>query len=305
MPPLLRSRLPCGAQRDFPECLLRRSRSLLAPVGICAAALLGTAGCSGGADDASAGGAKARPAAGDSSASMAPVDPGKAVRDAVAATRGTSVRLDQEIELGDGTKTYRMSITGDFDLARDKGRIAVELPGSAGGGDKRMDEIFVGDTVYLHGVVRGAEDSWGSFDRDKGEAHAMLRAPLNDPEHVLIQVAATKKVSDEGTAKMNGVPTTHYRGMLDHATATLRLEKSMREKADEGRELLGEDMPVFADAWVDDAGRVVRTRLTFDMGGTGVTTTTTFSDFGKPVKAAAPPAADTVPLTSVTGVLPG
>lgn len=281
---------------------MRRSRVLLAPVGVCAAALLGTAGCSSGTDDASAGGAKGRPAAEKSGASTAAVDPGKAVRDAVAATRGTSVRLDQEIELGDATKTYRMSITGDFDMAGDKGQLAVDLPGGA---ISHMDEIFVGDTVYLRGVVPGAEDTWGSFDRDKGEAHAMLRAPLNDPEHVLIQVAATKKVSDEGTAKVNGVPTTHYRGMLDHATATLRLEKSMREKADESRELLGEDMPIFADAWVDDAGRVVRTRLTFNMGGTGVTTTTTFSDFGEPVKAAVPPAADTVPLTSVTGVLPG
>lgn len=285
---------------------MRRSRAFLAPVGFCAAALLAATGCSGEADDVSGGGgAKARPAAGDSTDAAASADPGKALRDAVAATRGTSVRLDQEIELGDGTETYVMSITGDFDMAGDRGRIAVELPGSAGGSDKRMDEIFVGDTVYLRGVIRGAEDSWGSFARDKGEAHAVLRAPLNDPEHVLIQVAAAKKLSDEGREKVNGASTTHYRGMLDHATATLRIAKSMREKADEARELLGDDMPVFADAWIDDSGRVVRTRLTFDMGGAGVTTTTTYSDFGKPVKATAPPAADTVPLTSVSGVFPG
>ncbi|MFE5845612.1 LppX_LprAFG lipoprotein [Streptomyces niveus] len=283
---------------------MRRSLAFLAPVGFCAAALLAATGCSGEADDVSGGGgAKARPAAGDSTAAAASADPGKALRDAVAATRGTSVRLDQEIELGDGTKTYQMSITGDFDLAGDKGRIAVEMPG--GVGDKRMDEIFVDGMVYLRGGVKGAEDKWGSISRDKAEAHSVLRAPLNDPEHALVQVAAAKKVSDEGTETVNGSPTTHYRGMLDHATTASRLDKSTRGKMDEARELLGDDLPVFADAWVDDAGRVVRTRLTFDMSGAGMTTTMTFSDFGQPVKATAPPTADTVPLTSVAGVFPG
>lgn len=280
---------------------MRRSRVPL--VTVCAVALLAAAGCSNEAGDVSAGGAKARPAAGESTASTAAADPAKAVRDAVAATRGTSVRLDQEIELTDGTTTYHLSITGDFDMAGDKGRIAVEMPGSAG--DKRMDEVFVDDMVYLRGVVQGAEDKWGVFAREKGEAHSVLRAPMNDPEHALIQVGAAKKVTDEGTATVNGTPTTHYRGMLDHATTSLRLDRSTRGKIDEARELLGDDLPVFADAWVDDAGRVVRTRLTFDMAGAGMTTTMTLSDFGKPVKATAPPAADTVPLTSVKGVFPG
>ncbi|WP_405794540.1 hypothetical protein [Streptomyces sp. NBC_01506] len=286
---------------------MRHSRVVLGPVGVGVAgvgvgALLGLAGCSGAADDASAGGAKARPAASGASADPAdPADPGKTVREAVAATRGTSSRLDQKIELGDGTTTYRMSITGDFDMAADRGRLSVDLPGGA---ISHLDEIFVGDKVYLRGA-EGLEGHWGSIDRDKAEAHAVLRAPLNDPEHVLVQVAAVKKVSDEGTAKVNGARTTHYRGMLDHATATLRTEESLRARFDEARESLGEDIPVFADAWVDGSGRVVRTRLTFSMAGVNVTTTMTFSDFGKPVKATAPPAADTVPATEVKGVLPG
>lgn len=293
----------------------RRSHVFLGPVGARAGvpvrggirtgvgvvALLAAAGCSGGADAASAGGAKARPAAAASIAAGATPEPAEAVRDAVAATRDTSVRIDQRIELGDGTKTYRMSITGDFDMAGDRGRLSVDLPGGA---VSHLDEIFLDDKVYLRGI-HGLDGNWGSIDRDRGEAHAVLRAPLNDPEHVLVQVAAVKTVSDEGTAKVNGAPATHYRGTLDHATTTLRITESLRERFDKARESLGQDIPVFADAWVDEAGRVVRTRLTFATSGVGVKTTTTYSDFGKRVRATAPPAVDTVPVTEVQGVLPG
>ncbi|MFF3688683.1 LppX_LprAFG lipoprotein [Streptomyces sp. NPDC002187] len=265
---------------------MRRSITLL-----CAAVLL-CAGCSGDPDKDAADGA------GKSSAPSA--DHGRAVRAAIAATGRTTARIEKKIETGDGTKTYTITVAGGFDLAAEKGRLAVDLPGGA---ISRLDEIFADGDVYLRGV-QGVEDTWGSMPRDKAEGHYMLRAPLNDPEHTLKQVAAMRRVSKLGDEKVNGVPATHYRGMIDHATLTLRLAKSARSKADEMRDLLGSEIPVFADAWVDGEGRAVRVRLSFT-SSIKSEVTMTLSDFGKPVTASAPPSSEVVPLTSVKGVLPG
>ncbi|MFI9587033.1 hypothetical protein ACIHCQ_35635 [Streptomyces sp. NPDC052236] len=67
---------------------------------------------------------------------------------------------------------------------------------------------------------------------------------------------------------------------------------------------LGSDIPVYADAWVDGQGRVVRTRIPSYGAGANGSATMTLSDFGKPVKAVAPPVGEVVPLTSATDVLP-
>jgi hypothetical protein len=255
-------------------------------------AMLLCAGCSGASGD------DATDPAGSASAPSA--DHGPAIRAAVAATGKSTARIDEQIELRDGATTYKISVTGSFDLAKDKGRLSVDFPG---GGISHLDEIFAGDTVYLRGV-QGFEDQWGAMARDKAEAHYALRAPLNDPEHVLRQVAAMRKASKVGMEEVNGAPAVHYRGMLDHATLTLRMAPKARAIAEKMRDALGSEIPVFADAWVDASGRLVRARLSLT-SMTSVTATVTLSDLGKPVTADAPAPGDVIPLSSATGVLPG
>ncbi|MFF3325263.1 LppX_LprAFG lipoprotein [Streptomyces sp. NPDC002889] len=254
-------------------------------------AVLLCAGCSGASGD---------DAAGPGSASVPPTDHGSAVRAAVAATGRSTARIDERIEVRDGDTTYRISVTGRFDLAKDKGRLSVDFPGGA---ISHLDETFAGDTVYLRGV-QGSENTWGSIARDKAEAHSALRAPVNDPEHVLRQVAAMRKASKVGKEEVNGAPAVHYRGMLDHATLTLRMAPKARANAEKMRDLLDSDIPVFADAWVDEKGRLVRARLSLT-SMTSVTATMTLSDLGKPVTANAPAPGDVMPLSSTAGVLPG
>ncbi|MEV5729216.1 hypothetical protein ACFV83_25260 [Streptomyces pharetrae] len=62
------------------------------------------------------------------------------------------------------------------------------------------------------------------------------------------------------------------------------------------------DLPVFADARVDDRGRLVRARMSVNMSGTRVTVTLALSDIGEPVRVTVPRAADTVPVTEGGGV---
>ncbi|WP_406739894.1 hypothetical protein [Streptomyces atratus] len=268
---------------------------------VVAAALL-CAGCSGGSGSGSA---REAEKSGKASPSRSAEDHGAAVRAAVAATKKSSARIDERIEIGDGTAEYVVSVKGDFDWAGAKGRLAVALRNAASPGktSPRMDEIFDGDTVYMGGFAE-MEGSWGSIRRDKAEAHYVLRAPMNDPEHVLRQVAQMRRISKVGEETVNGTPAVHYRGVLPDETVTLRMAKDMRAKIDNAREKIG-GITVYADAWIDRNGRIVRTRLDWPMGAAGAKVTMNLTDHGKPVRAKAPDPGKVVPMPSLGGPLPG
>ncbi|MFH9712120.1 hypothetical protein ACH4MW_35325 [Streptomyces luteogriseus] len=227
---------------------------------------------------------------------------GSAVRAAVAALREDSAGLRQKIELEGGGQVYDLTVTGGFDFAADKGHLAVDLPGGA---IDHSDQVFADGTIYISGAQGIDEDAWGAMPRDRAEAHYLLRAPLNDPEHVLRQIAAMRKISREGEETIQGVRAVRYRGILDHRTVTLRMASDVRTKMNQARDTLGSDLPVFADAWVDGRGRLVQTRLSVNMSGMRSTVTMMLSDIGEPVRVTVPRAADTVPVTEVSGILNG
>ncbi|MFF9808052.1 hypothetical protein ACF1G5_23510 [Streptomyces coeruleorubidus] len=229
------------------------------------------------------------------------VDHGSAVRAAIERTSAESARLDEKIELrsADSPTTYVFAIAGAFDLAGDRGRLTVELEDS---GMEPVEEVFVGDTVYVRGSRAVGEGQWASAVRSEALTRYFLRAPLNDPEHLLRQIKAMRQVSNEGEEQVNDAPAVHYRGTIDHATATLRMTTETKQGLDDLREKLGDDMPVYADVWVDGTGRAVQARLSY-FGGMKAVTTLTLSDFGTPVKAEAPPAEQVVPVTAGEDVL--
>ncbi|WP_086564080.1 hypothetical protein [Streptomyces africanus] len=254
-----------------------------------AAVLLLCTACSGGPDNDSG-----------ESAEKA-VDHGAAVRAAIEKTSADSARVDEKIELrsADSPATYVFTIAGAFDLAGDRGRLTVEFEDS---GMDPVEEVFVGDTVYVRGsrAVDGSE--WASAVRSEAQTRYFLRAPLNDPEHLLRQVKAMRQVSNEGEEQVNDAPAVHYRGTIDHATATLGMTAETKQGLDDLREKLGDDMPVYADVWVDGKGRAVQARLSC-FGGVKAMTTMTLSDFGTPVKAEAPAPEQVVPVPAGEDVL--
>jgi hypothetical protein len=266
------------------------------PLVLTAAAALLCAGCS----TADAGGRDKPAAASPSSTSSS--GPRSAVRAAVAALREDSAGFRQEIELEGEGQVYGLTVTGGFDFAADRGHLAVDLPGGA---IDHSDQVFADGKIYVSGVQGIGEDAWGVMPRDKAQAHYLLRAPLNDPEHVLQQIAAMRKISREGEENVQGVRAVRYRGILDHRTVTLRMAPDVRTKTDQARDALGSDLPVFADAWVDGRGRLVRTRMSVNMSGARVTLTMALSDIGEPVRVTVPRAADTIPVTEVSGILNG
>ncbi|WP_413807830.1 hypothetical protein [Streptomyces sp. OE57] len=80
---------------------------------------------------------------------------------------------------------------------------------------------------------------WAVIDRDKARAHSLLRAPLNDPEHVLRQASAIRDVSDRGTTTIDGRPVHLYGGTLDYRTLTLGLADGRRRQLDTARKAMG------------------------------------------------------------------
>ncbi|MFE7030131.1 hypothetical protein ACFU9Y_07450 [Streptomyces sp. NPDC057621] len=255
------------------------------------AVLLLCTACSGGAGGDGDSGESAKKAAADAAA----------VRAAIARTSTDSARVDETIEMRstDSPRTYVFAIAGTFDLGGDKGRLTVDLEDS---GMDTVEEVFVGDTVYVRGSRAVDEDKWAAADRSEAQTRYFLRSPLNDPEHLLRQMKAMRQVSNEGEERVNDAPAVHYRGTIDHATATLRMTTRTRQGLDEVREKLGDDVPVYADVWVDGKGRAVQVRLSY-FGGMKAVTTMTLSDFGTPVKAEAPPDDEIVPVTAGEDVM--
>ncbi|MGC0419965.1 LppX_LprAFG lipoprotein [Embleya sp. AB8] len=222
---------------------------------------------------------------------------GKVLRTAISATRNTSAHFVQKLELGTTDKHFTLTMAGDFDFAGDRGNIAVDFPE---GGISHTDEVFADGQVYVSNIPQ-LDGKWATMPRDAAEAHYLLRAPLNDPEHYLEQVTAIREAANVGREDVDGVTTTHYRGVLVGDAILLR----MAEKVRTGMREIDSDLRVPTDVWVDSAGRVIRTRMTLRMAGGDVTTTSTLTQLGTPVQATAPALDQVVRVQSLTGVLNG
>ncbi|KUJ70000.1 hypothetical protein ACZ90_06445 [Streptomyces albus subsp. albus] len=221
---------------------------------------------------------------------------------ATAATGRTSAKVTERIEVNSSRGGFKLTVSGPFDMARDTGKLSARLPGGA---IDHMDEVFAGGKVYLQPLGNIDKKKWAVIQRDKTQAHYLLRAPVNDPEYVLKQISTLRKVRKSGTEKIGGRATTHYTGTLDHNTLSMRVEPTTLSKIDAIRGKRGKDLPVTGDAWVDGEGRISRVRITSTMGGTTVRITMDLADYGTPVRVAAPEKSATVPTETTQGILPG
>ncbi|MCL3992132.1 hypothetical protein [Streptomyces lavenduligriseus] len=277
---------------------MRRSATL---IGISAIAVLASA-CSSGSDDQAAGG-KERTTSAMSSAAPA-VDAGREVRAAVDSTKQSTARIDDRIRLNGMGQDYTITVKGAFDMKADRGSLKVSLTQTNGA---VLHEVFHGNTVYFRMPEEmNGDTGWRSTSRDEAEVHALLRAPLNDPEFVLRQVSMAHGLTAAGEEKVNGVPARHYTGKLDHKPLLLRMVKERREKAEEAMAMIGDELPATADVWVTKDGLITRVLLVCDLAGMKVSSTMNLTDVGKPVTMASPPkSAQAMPAALVGGALPG
>ncbi|PKV89155.1 hypothetical protein BX283_6789 [Streptomyces sp. TLI_146] len=234
----------------------------------------------------------------DGAAESPAPDYGPTVRTAVAAMIKSTAAFDEKVEIAGDGQNFAIGVKGRFDFGGDKGMLAVDFPE---GGISHVDEVFAENKVYVRGAA-GLDGEWGVIGRDKAEAHYLLRAPLNDPEHVLRQLGAMGKISKEETEQVNGTAAVRYHGLLSADALTLRGSAKLREQTSQLRGAVGE-VPMYADTWVDGQGRLVRARLRCDLGQGHVAVTVDFTDHGQAVKVSVP--GDASPVSSVSGVLTG
>ncbi|MFD9597034.1 LppX_LprAFG lipoprotein [Kitasatospora sp. NPDC059973] len=224
------------------------------------------------------------------------------MREAAAATGRTSARVGQTVQLTNGDTTYNLAVAGDFDMAADRGQLGVNLPGGA---ISHLDEVFADGQVYVRGSAGVPAGSWAAIDRERPVAHALLRSPVNDPEHVLQQLSTLTRVVRNGEEELDGVRTVRYSGVLADDAVVLRLAPEVQAKLATYRSLGGGDLRIPAEVWVDPQGRVAKVRLVLDMDPIHAVTTVTFTELGKPVKVSPPPAKSTSAVTELSGVLTG
>ncbi|MGA5134790.1 hypothetical protein ACPCTO_33885 [Streptomyces olivoreticuli] len=218
-----------------------------------------------------------------------------------------SARIDEKIEMRGGATKGTVAVKGSFDIPGGKGHLTVNLSMEGSPNRVPFDEVFTDGTVYFRmPTEKNGDTSWRSLPRDKAETHYLLRSPMNEPEHVLRQVERMHEVTKAGEENVNGAPTVHYRGKLNHETLTLRMAEDRRAKLSEVREMMGSDIPAYADVWVGRNGRIVRTRLDCPLGAAAVTATMDLTDHGKPVETpVVPEGAEAVPPNAAGGPLTG
>lgn len=130
---------------------------------------------------------------------------------------------------------------------------------------------------------------------------ALMNASQNDPSQFLGYLqGVTSGVRAVGSAKVNGVPTTHYRAVIDVRKAAARFPAKLRRQYLRLMDRAGTDsLPV--DVWVGHDGLVRQERLHMDMWNveSGMTVVMRLSDFGVPVHVTAPPAGETTDLAKL------
>jgi hypothetical protein len=210
-------------------------------------------------------------------------DPVAAAADATAKQPSEKVGLDAKVDLSG--QSVKLGGNGAFSKRGDGRLHLVVSIGSFGPGS--LDEVFDGNTVWLRtalltSTLRGKH--WIKLDLTKPAQ--VLGFDLNAlagqaPSEALEALGRRGTVTKVGTDTLDGVQTTHYRKELSGSYRS-------------------------ADAWVDDKGLVRRLKLDYDAKvdptstqGAHTVLTMDLSDFGTPVSAPPPPAADVVDSSEV------
>ncbi|MFJ8628338.1 hypothetical protein ACIRD3_36620 [Kitasatospora sp. NPDC093550] len=278
------------ARRPGPHLRSAAGAALLA-----AALAASAAGCSGG----SGGGSSDRQS---SAPDQLAADPLTAVRNAADITGRTgSARTATELVTESAEKKAAFSGTGGYDYVKRIGRLEVQVPPGAATTGKIVEVVLPG-TVYLQNSgAKVPEGKWVKLDVRQLPDGNLVSSGATDPASAAGALRGAQKAEAVGTETVDGVALHHYRGTLDLAKAA----DATGGRGGDGLRMGGQTFTVKEvpyDAWLDDQGRLHKVVEVFTFAGVAgskepkdqvkVTSTTSLSDFGKPVEAAEPSASD-------------
>ncbi|MEU1289892.1 hypothetical protein [Kitasatospora sp. NPDC005856] len=279
-----------SARRPGPHLRSAAGATLLA-----AALVAGAAGCSGGSVDGSSDQQSGAP-------DQLAADALTAVRNAADITGRTgSARAATELVTESTEKKASFSGTGGYDYVKRIGRLEVQVPPGAATTGKIVEVVLPG-TVYLQNSgAKVPAGKWVKLDVRQLPDGNLVSSGATDPASAAGALRGAQKAEAVGTETVDGVPLHHFRGTLDLAKAA----DATGGRGGDGLRMGAQTFTVKEvpyDAWLDDQGRLRKVVEVFTFAGVAgskepkdqvkVTSTTSLSDFGKPVEAAEPSASD-------------
>lgn len=193
---------------------------------------------------------------------------------------------------------------GVVDMQDRAAAISVTLPQGT------LQAVTRGTRLYLKfppGLRNGsgARTPWvtvelGAVARAKGIDLGALQS-IGDPNGTLDQLASAGQVQRVGSETVRGVPTTHFKAVVDlrkvPARAPVAQRAAVRRSVEQMIRLLGRSsLPV--EVWLDGQKRLRREQLSIPVGGLPVKETVELYDFGAAATVTPPPADQVTDLTA-------
>ncbi|MFD8483892.1 hypothetical protein [Kitasatospora sp. NPDC059673] len=238
----------------------------------------------------------------DSSTDRLSADPLTAVRSAADITGRTgSAHASTELSTESAEKKTVFHGTGGYDYVKRLGRLEIDVPsGAATSG--RIVEVVLPGTVYLQNSgAKIPEGKWVKLDVRQLPDGNLVSSGATDPASAAGALRGAQNAELVGAETVNGVELKHYKGTLDLVKAA----DATGGRGADGLRMAGQTFTVKEvpyEVWLDGQGRLHKVVENFTFAGVAgstaakdqvkVVSTLSLTDFGKPVEAAEPSAAD-------------
>jgi hypothetical protein len=221
---------------------------------------------------------------------------------ALKTSQAGSVRADFTISSSSGVSGTG---SGVFNSGKDRsGQLTLNI--TADGQQVPVDTVLVGDTIYLRSPLITQRlpggKPWVKLDLQKA-ANVDLSALLSanpTPGGALAYLQGASAIKKLGSARVQGVPTTHYRVVVDLQQAADRASGDDRRALEQAIKAAGTaTLPV--EVWVDSQGYVRKLEYRSQASGQSTDLTMEMHDFGSPVPITPPATNQVVDLLQALG----
>ncbi|MFJ1794554.1 LolA-like protein [Kitasatospora griseola] len=238
----------------------------------------------------------------DSSADQLSADPLTAVRSAADITGRTgSAHVATELTTESAEKKAVFHGTGGYDYVKRLGRLEIDVPpGAATNG--RITEVVLPGTVYLQNTgAKIPEGKWVKLDVRQLPDGNLVSSGATDPATAAGALRGAQTADLVGSETVDGVELKHFKGTLDLVKAA----DATGGRGADGLRMAGQTFTVKEvpyEVWLDGQGRLHKVVENFTFAGVAgstaakdqvkVVSALSLADFGRPVDAAEPSAAD-------------
>lgn len=240
-----------------------------------------------------------------------------------ATTNAGSARMFMHMDMSTPQGDFSIDADGAYDFANRKGQMTMQmdLPAAVGSGAPTdMEMVFEDLVVYmkyptLTELVPGGKP-WIRLDMQKmGEQAgmdfgAMMQVGGSDPTQTLDFLRGVSgDVEVVGEEDVRGVPSTHYKATMDFNKVVENAPAELRDRLAPTIELIITSLgtsTVPIEVWIDDLGRTVRMKQSFDykegaQAGSTMSMIYEMYDFGTDVHIRIPAASETSDFEDLMG----